>query len=321
MIVHVSDASQVAQVRRAATQLAQSLRFGETATGKAALAATELATNLLKHGGGGSILISTDDGLTLIAIDKGRGIPNVDAAMRDGFSTAGSTGTGLGAVSRAADSFDVYSNAGQGTVVLCRVVEKAREEKDIRIGGVCVPKSGEEVAGDAWTTVASNDSMTIAVIDGLGHGPLAETAASSAVRAISDRADASLEGMLAHAHGALRPTRGAAVGIARIHQSLNRIDFAGVGNIAGGVIADEATRRVVSLPGIVGHEMRKVQSFSYPWMPESVLVLHSDGISGSWNANSYPGLMQHDPALIAAVFYRDFCRGTDDATVVVAKGA
>ena len=75
------------------------------------------------------------------------------------------------------------------------------------------------------------------------------------------------------------------------------------------------------MPGIAGHEMRKVNVFSYPWTPASVLVLHSDGVSGSWNANSYPGLVPHDPSLIAAVLYRDHCRGTDDATVVVAKAS
>ena len=74
-------------------------------------------------------------------------------------------------------------------------------------------------------------------------------------------------------------------------------------------------------PGIVGHEMRKVQSFSYPWLASSVLILQSDGVSANWNAANYPGLMQHEPALIAAVLYRDLCRGTDDATVVVAKAS
>ncbi len=321
MIVQVTDSSQVAQARRMATQLAHSLHFGETAAGKAALVATELATNLIKHGGGGSIVFAADGALTMVAIDKGSGIANVDAAMRDGFSTAGSPGTGLGAVSRAADSFDVYSLPGHGTAVLCKVIEKPLDDTAMRIGGVGIPKPGEEVSGDAWTSVASNDWVTVAAVDGLGHGPIASTASSAAVRVIADRGEATLENMLADAHEALRPTRGAAVGIARIHPSSRRIEFAGVGNIAGGVVDEDVTRRVVSLPGIVGHEMRKVQTFSYPWTESSVLILHSDGVSASWNARNYPGLMQHDPALIAAVIYRDFGRTTDDATVVVAKGA
>lgn len=322
MIVHVSDSSQVADARRAATQVAESLRFSETAAGKAALLATELATNLVKHGEGGSILFVTNDALTMIAIDKGRGIPNVDMAMRDGFSTAGSPGTGLGAIARTADAFDVYSIAGQGTAVLCKVFEEKKSTltpSTIHVAGVCIAKPGEEVSGDSWTSIVTRDTATIGVVDGLGHGEFAFSASSAAIRVIRENAEATLERMLADAHGALRVTRGAAVGLARIHLTQGRLEFAGVGNIAGGAVADDTTRRVVSLPGIVGHEMRKVTSFSYPWAGSTVLILHSDGISANWNAGNYPGLLQRDPALIAAVIYRDYCRGTDDATVVVAK--
>lgn len=324
VIVHVEDATQVAEARRTAARLAESLRFDATAAGKTALVVTELATNLIKHGGGGSILFDADSALTLVAIDKGRGISNVGAAMRDGYSTAGSPGTGLGAVARAADAFDVYSLAGHGTAVLCRV-EGARSRTGhagapvLQIGGVCVPKRGEEVPGDAWTWASSSDGATISVIDGLGHGPIAGTAANAAVRVADDRPNLPLEHLLHEMHVALRPTRGAAVGVARILPAQQRLDFAGVGNIAGAVIDDQVVRRVVSMPGTVGAEMRKVQTFSYAWTSSSVLLLHSDGISASWNPNIYPGLLQRDPALIAAVIYRDHCRGTDDATVVVAK--
>ena len=319
MIVPVGDTSEVAEARRAATRAAEGLRFDDTAKGKAALIATELATNLVKHGGGGSMLFVVDDALTMIAIDKGRGIANVNAALRDGYSTAGSPGTGLGAVARTADVVDIYSMPGLGTAILCRI--GVTEQTPLRVGGVCVAKPGEEVPGDAWQSFMTRDTTTIAVIDGLGHGPLAATAAIAAIRSISDRSDAELERILADMHGSLRPTRGAAVGVARIHAAHGRLDFAGVGNIAGGAVTDEATRRVVSLPGIVGHEMRKVQTFSYPFDASTVLVLHSDGISSNWNLANYPGIGQHDPTLIAAVLYRDFARGTDDATVVIAKAA
>jgi hypothetical protein len=49
------------------------------------------------------------------------------------------------------------------------------------------------------------------------------------------------------------------------------------------------------------------------------LVLHSDGLGTRWNLNAYPGLSAHHPSLIAGVLYRDFKRGTDDVTVLVAK--
>ena len=59
--------------------------------------------------------------------------------------------------------------------------------------------------------------------------------------------------------------------------------------------------------------------FSYAWPEDGLLVLHSDGLSTSTGLESYPGLAARDPVLIAGVLYRDFSRGRDDATVVVAK--
>jgi anti-sigma regulatory factor (Ser/Thr protein kinase) len=327
--VRVTDSSEVASVRRVAAQCAAALRLSETAAGKAALVATELATNILKHGNGGSILIGSDPArgncITLVAIDKGGGITSVPAAMRDGYSTAGSPGTGLGAIQRATSLFDVYALPDRGTVVLARVDDETRRPvrespPPIAVGGVCVPLPGEEVAGDAWVAVESRDGLTIGVADGLGHGAAASAASAAAVRVFSEPGERTLERILQDAHGALRSTRGAAVGLARIQPS--RLEFSGVGNIAGAIVAEDGTtRRVVSSNGIVGHEMRKVQSFSYPWAPTSVLILQSDGVSSSWSAASYPGLLQHHPALIAAVIYRDHCRGNDDATVVVAKAS
>jgi anti-sigma regulatory factor (Ser/Thr protein kinase) len=330
--VRVTDTSEVAAARRIAAQCAGALRLSETASGKAALITTELATNILKHGGGGSILFGSDHDtegvLTIIALDKGAGIENVNAAMRDGFSTAGSPGTGLGAIERAAASFDLYALTGRGTAVLCTVGDEAPRKplfdapSRISVGGVCMALPGEEHSGDAWTSITMRDTMTIGVADGLGHGPVAATASSAAVRVFSDRAERTLDQIMEEAHGLLRPTRGAAVGLARIYLTQGRLEFSGVGNIAGTIVDEDGrTRRVVSLNGIVGHEMRKVQTFSYPWTAGSTLILQSDGVSTSWNVATYPGLLQHEPALIAAVLYRDHCRGTDDATVVVAKAS
>jgi anti-sigma regulatory factor (Ser/Thr protein kinase) len=329
--VRVADGSEVAAARRTAIQCAEELRLSGTTTGKAALLATEMATNLIKHGDGGTLVFGSEEqggqALTIIAIDKGRGIANVNAALRDGFSTAGSQGTGLGAIQRSASFFDVYSVSGHGTAVLCRLADEVNRiapvpvANRVTVGGICIPKPPETESGDAWESILARDVVTISVVDGLGHGPAAALASSSALRVFREQDAQPLDRMFADAHAALRPTRGAAVGIARLHTSAGRLDFIGVGNIAGTIVADEGVRRVVSSNGIVGHEMRKVQVFSYPWTASSVLILQSDGVSANWNPAAYPGLMQHDPALIAAVLYRDHCRGTDDATVVVAKAS
>lgn len=328
-VLAVNDSSQVSAARRLATQCAEALGLNANATGMAALVATELATNILKHGEGGSMLFgSAPEGrksFVLVAYDRGRGIANVARAMEDGYSTAGSPGTGLGAISRNATSLDIYSQADKGTVVLCRIDDELARPKLLQdafaIAGICIAKTGEEHSGDAWVAIQSRDFATIAIADGLGHGPFAATASSAAVRVIAEKAESPLEHIFEDTHGALRATRGAAIGIARIFRGQNRVEFAGVGNIAGTIVLHDTARRTVSFGGIVGHEMRRVQTFSYPWESDAVLILASDGISTSWNAAQYPGLLQRDPALIATVLFRDHCRGNDDATVVVVKTA
>jgi anti-sigma regulatory factor (Ser/Thr protein kinase) len=330
--ITVQDGSQVAEARRAATACAAALGMSEVDAGKAALIATELTTNLIKHGGGGQLLIGpTGNGATpsldLVAVDRGEGIANVDAALRDGFSTAGSPGTGLGALRRQAAAFDIYSHPGKGTAVLCRIAgngtataQPPRFPAGLAVRGICVAKKGESVSGDSWTVTGNGDTATILIADGLGHGPMANEASMKAVRCLLEMGpDESLEAIADAMHGALRPTRGAAVGMARIHPLRRTVAFLGIGNIAGAVF-DEGQRKVVSQNGIVGHEMRKKSEFTYPWSDSAVLLLASDGLGTSWNPNDYPGLMTHDPGLIAAVFYRDYCRGTDDVTVVVARG-
>jgi anti-sigma regulatory factor (Ser/Thr protein kinase) len=327
--VRITDASAVAEARRAALQCAEASKLGETSAARAALVATELATNLVKHVDGGSLLFGEEsDGktITITSIDKGKGIANVRLAMSDGFSTAGSPGTGLGAVERASISVGVYTLPAKGTIVHCVVGDSAPPPASpllsgprFSVAGVGIPKQGETANGDAWSSVEMGNTLTIGVADGLGHGPMAATASIAAARVFASGGETPLERLLEDAHGALRSTRGAAVGVARIHGDLGRVDFIGVGNIAGTIVNDSGTRKVVSLPGIVGHEMRKLQTFSYPWDSASTLILQSDGISANWSVASYPGLMQREPATIAAALFRDHCRGTDDATVVVAK--
>jgi anti-sigma regulatory factor (Ser/Thr protein kinase) len=329
--VSVNQQSDVAAARRTSQDCAAALDFSTQGAAKVALIVTELATNLVKHGGGGSIVVGSDDEepsvLEIFSIDKGRGIASLPAAMRDGYSTAGSAGTGLGAIRRQSQSFDVYTHPGHGTAIFCCVVDDERVPREgfpardaaLRVAGICVPKTGETASGDAWSSTRGHQTVTIAVADGLGHGESAAIASTRAMVVFRERERESLQELLADMHEPLRPTRGAAVSVARIHLASRKVEFAGVGNVSGAIVEETATRRLVSHGGTVGAEMRRVQSFTYPWTASSILIMHSDGLSGSWSFDSYPGLSQHSPALIAAVLFRDFCRGRDDATIVVAK--
>ena len=122
------------------------------------------------------------------------------------------------------------------------------------------------------------------------------------------------------AHGALKSTRGAALAISEINFEQQSIRFAGIGNIAASITSPTEHHHLLSYNGTVGHELHKLQEFTYPWYVNGVLIMHSDGLNTQWRLNRYPGLQQKHPGLIAGVLYRDFNRERDDVTVLVAKG-
>jgi hypothetical protein len=98
--------------------------------------------------------------------------------------------------------------------------------------------------------------------------------------------------------------------------------FAGLGNVAGVAVWPDGERRgMVSMPGIAGHQARRVREFSYPVDADAAVVLHSDGVTDRWTVRDYPGLLRRSPLTIAATLLRDGGQRRDDACVAVAKVA
>jgi anti-sigma regulatory factor (Ser/Thr protein kinase) len=326
VLIQIEDRTQVGEARRAAVEMAAAIGLGETQAGKVALAVTEAATNIVKHAGTGKILFAplvrtTAVGLEILALDRGPGISNVMASMRDGYSTAGSMGAGLGALSRVSPSFDIYSQPGRGTALRLEIWGSAppAPEAELEVGAVCLPKTGEEVPGDSWLLEASGDYRTIMVVDGLGHGPNAARAARAATEAFAAHPSATPGALMQICHGALTATRGAAGAAARVAPAKRHGSFAGVGNIACRVESTGERRQLVSHSGTLGHVMRRVQEFEFDFPAGALLILHSDGLATRWSSEDYPGLLAKHAGLIAGVLYRDHNRGTDDVTVVVLK--
>ena len=329
--IGIQEPTNASEVRRAALALASDLSFDDTSAGNVGLVVTEAATNLLKHAGGGQVILRPLEsgdaaGIEILALDKGQGIADVARCFQDGYSTAGSAGTGLGAIARLSSVHEIYSRLNQGTVLMAQVwkrgpafaapIPRAR----FRVGGVCVAVHGESDCGDDWVfqDVARGARLTIA--DGLGHGTLAADAARAAIRTARETREQTAPFLLGRIHGALRSTRGAAVAVADIDSPGRVVRFAGVGNIAAAIVPETGEiRRLVSNNGTAGHEVRKIQEFTYPWDSGSLLVMHSDGLQTHWSFDSYPGLTERHPSLIAGVLYRDYSRRRDDVTVVVAR--
>jgi anti-sigma regulatory factor (Ser/Thr protein kinase) len=327
--IPVHEPSQVGEARREAAVFGRRLGLDEETLGRVSIVATEAGRNMSLHSGGGEMLLNgllcgKQPCLELLAIDRGRGMENVDKCLRDGYSTAGTPGTGLGAIARLADEFDIFSAPGSGTVLMARLCSRhgARQPPDkTDYSAVSVAVRGEVLCGDAWAVQSSHSGETFLVADGLGHGQYAEEAAREAVRIFHQSNGAKLADVIERAHGALRATRGAALAIARIDLQQHRLTFAGVGNISAAITAEGGSRSMVSMNGIVGHQMHRVQEFVYPWNSGALLIMHSDGVSAKWDLTSYMGLSQRAPGVIAGVLYRDFSRQRDDVTVLVARGA
>jgi anti-sigma regulatory factor (Ser/Thr protein kinase) len=326
--VPVTELSQVGEARRVAIALAAWQGFGETEAGQVALVVTEAATNLVKHARDGVILLRCvhergTAGLEVLALDRGPGMADVGHCLRDGFSTAGTPGTGLGAIARLSGCADIHSVPGQGTALLVRLWAgpPPGPPEGLRVGAVSVPVAGEEVCGDAWAVEQADGRAVLLVADGLGHGPDAAAAAREAVRVFRDSAGLGPADILQAIHPALRSTRGAAVAVAEVRLREGAVRYAGVGNITGTVLSAGGDRSLVSHNGTLGHAARRFQEFAYPFPQGATLVMHSDGLSSRWDLDAYPGLHARDPALIAGVLYRDFRRGRDDATVLAASRA
>ncbi|HWG11692.1 MAG TPA: ATP-binding protein [Streptosporangiaceae bacterium] len=299
-----------------------------------ALIATELATNLARHGRDGRLVATaTEPGpaawVQLAVADRGPGIPDVATAMADdGYSTANSLGGGLGACRRAATVFDLYT-AASGTVVIARLGPGARSSPTghVRVGGILAARPGEQESGDAWGVAWGPGALTVVIMDGLGHGPEAAEAAAAGMNVLAAQygqpsADDPVT-LLGQLDRKLAGGRGAVAGVAQL--SHGELAFGGVGNIAarlGPAGSNHHAHGLVSSMGTLGLGQRlRPQATITRWYATSLFTAHSDGIRPAWDLSRYPGAIRHDPAVMATLIWRDAATRGDDAAVVVTAGA
>ena len=319
----VEAAATAAAVRRAAERLAVQLGLPERKIADLSIVTAEAAGNLVKHADQGSVLIRVvrteqQAGVEVIAIDHGPGMADLTRSIGDGHSTAGTLGIGLGAIVRQSSWSDVHSVPGRGTVLAAQVWP-TDPPPPAWAAGLTRPLTGEPVSGDAFAVRAADGRHQVLMCDGLGHGGLAAAAAHEAVHAFIDAPPVQPAAVVEAVHRRLNHTRGAAVAVAELDSSERLVRYAGLGNISGTVIGQAARRGMISLPGIAGHQRRQIRQYDYPIDPESVVLMHSDGVVDRWNPADYPGLLTHSPAVIAATVLRDAGVRRDDAGVLVAR--
>jgi anti-sigma regulatory factor (Ser/Thr protein kinase) len=341
--IEIEDEAHVGTARRAVQRFADGLGFDENALSEIGIVVQEIGTNAARYtDAGGRIHYSTPPGetkgLELFYWDTGPGIYDLDRAVRDGVSTSGSLGAGLGAIRRLMDEFDVYSTqrvisrgsssarrTSHGTALLARKWlgnrqgETGGSDETRRLGVWSRPHPGEEANGDAYFIRTRNSLTLIAVVDGLGHGSGAKEASDAALDSLDDWMGEPLDEVLQSVHNALRATRGAVMSAAIIDRANERFSCAGVGNVMVRVFGAPEHVSPISTNGTLGARLGQLRVWSYPWADGATLIMASDGVSASWDIDSYPGILRHSPQLLAGILMRDYGRDTDDATVLVAR--
>jgi anti-sigma regulatory factor (Ser/Thr protein kinase) len=322
-IVDVQALTHVAEARRAAATAARSATLSRDRASDLAIVVSELASNMMKHAGGGALVLRGDPGsVDVIALDKGPGM-DVLKCIQDGYSTSGTMGGGLGAVARLTATMEIHTERGAGTVIYARVGERsvadAGGRPGVQVGAISLPVRGETICGDVCMVRETDRQCSVFVADGLGHGPLAADAATAAADTFDKHWHEEPTAVITAVHGRLRTTRGAAIALAQIDFVAGTVTFCGIGNISGTVVGGQVARRMVSHNGTAGMGTPRMAAFTYPWGPLATVILHSDGITTRWDLGKYAGLETKHCALIAGVLYRDFFRGKDDATVIAVR--
>jgi anti-sigma regulatory factor (Ser/Thr protein kinase) len=326
--IRVEDQSATGAARRAATALAIELGFSEIRVAELGIAVTEIGTNLVKHATAGVLVVRSvravaEAAVEIVAIDSGPGIADLGRAWRDGESSTGTLGVGLGAVRRLTDSCTAFSEPGVGTVLTARFLSRRGTShelvRDERAAGITRPITGEEVCGDAYAIQHTPGRLRLMLCDGSGHGPLAYSASRAAVRLFCATDSVPPEQVVARLHTALRGTRGGAVAVADLDFAARTVRFAGLGNVAANVLSPGRKQGMISVPGVAGYQARTIRAFDHPLPGGAVVVLHSDGLTERWTLDGRERLLTAEPLVIATTLLRDAGVRHDDAGVLVGK--
>ncbi|MFD3656473.1 SpoIIE family protein phosphatase [Streptomyces sp. NPDC058620] len=321
--VRIDHHSAVQLAADVARSCAEQCRLPGAMPDQAAVIASELASNLAKHAKDGALYVQPfrlGAGLEILTADRGPGMSELQRCLTDGYTTTGTLGAGLGAVSRIATDLIIRTEAGVGTLVSARLALPGQPYPGQDVGFLCLAAEGEQECGDTGAIVENDRIRTAIVVDGLGlgHGPQAAEVAQIALRAFHSAADQPLPQLMAVLHRALRHSRGAAVGILRL--STDQAQYCGIGNVRALAFSPRGVgHRLTGQPGIVGWKMPTPQTHSIPLTPHTAAVLHSDGINAIWAHSPSPSMLRLPPPLLTVALAHGHRSGRDDATVLAVR--
>lgn len=322
---HVNSAANTAR------EFARSAGFRREECDEVALAVMELASNLVKHARGGQLRFSLIEegerrGLEIISEDQGPGIPDVERAMADGFSTAGGLGAGLGAVNRLMDEVEFSSLSDGGLRISChrwtRPGDTGLSSARLEFGAATRSYRFQPLNGDAIVVRHWNQHALVGVIDGLGHGQWAQRAAQAARYYIEQHFDQPLLNLFRSVGRVCLSTRGVVMALVRFDLARQQVELASVGNVETRLLGGSESLHPVGRRGIVGAPDAPSPIIKqHAWRPGFILVLHSDGIESNWGAEQLVKVARQGAVAAARHLLFHHGRLDDDATALVARNA
>lgn len=177
------------------------------------------------------------------------------------------------------------------------------------------PKPGQIECGDQCGAWIHGDKITLALADGLGHGPHAAIAANAAIAFIERHLDLDLEPLFNACNDALRNTRGVALAVAIVDQTQERLTLASVGNIRAALLQGNQEFRLGGCAGIVGGDFKRLAPDMMSLHPGDRLVLYSDGLPEFLALQEILAAL-HDPSSAVETLVEQYASGTDDVAAV-----
>ena len=289
------------------------------------VAASELVHNQLVHARRGQVAIreivrAGVPGLEVVAADLGPGIADPRVALEGPGPTARSLGAGLAGARRMVHELDVDVRWGQGSCLWARAfAEPVRRRREIGVLGRAFHE--ELVSGDHAVFARDGDALVCAVIDGIGHGPLAADASAAAVATTLAKIGLPPAEILDACDVALQETRGAVMAALRLDEVTGMLEHAAVGNVTATLERPRGHRGFLGASATLGARGRKRAPVVETVLvePAEVVVAYTDGLTSRVSLAEAPEVLRDHPIVIAQHLLRTFARDSDDALVLVAR--
>ena len=328
-VFKADDRSYFAILKKEIHAIATSAGFDEHRVGEIDIIVAEMVSNLVKHAGGGQLLVKLVEenelqGIEIISVDNGRGMTDVSRMVADGVSTKNTLGHGLGAMKRLAHIFQVYSQKDWGTIILARIFEEppptSRKVPRAEIKSIILPKPGEKECGDGFHCVSTPEQIRLFLGDGLGHGSEAARAVKTAIEAFETCTEEDPVEVIRYINNSVKKTRGL-VGTVAVFSLKEKIwKVCGVGNIATKIIGPTFSKGYLAYNGIIGLNLpRTLNAQEISHEKGQHVVMCSDGLKSRWDTIKYPSVLRYDLTVLSASLLKDFARNTDDMSVMACK--